>query len=87
MDEVRVSETRDLCWSESHSSQKPRRGKVFRTTDQDQSGEVVPCQEDPRVRSLHTNTPTGCWRHGASQLWGTSQALPLLEWVTLGRRA
>lgn len=26
MDEVRVLETRDLCWSESHSSEKQRRG-------------------------------------------------------------
>lgn len=29
MDEVRVLETRNLCWSESHSSQEHRRGEAF----------------------------------------------------------
>lgn len=44
-------ETRDLCWSESHSSQKYRRGG-FNTGIRTSGRGVVPCQEDLREGSM-----------------------------------
>lgn len=52
MDEVRVLETRDLCWSESQSSQKYRRGEGFNTGTRTSGRGIVLCQEDLREGSM-----------------------------------